>query len=126
MSEVRLAIVGSTVFAQEEALPAGREAADLMREAIDRLRPAVVISGGATGIDAIAHWVAVGVGVEIIEHLPENRRWEPDGYKARNILIAEGCTHLLCIRHHASVTYGSGWTADYAERLGRIVERHTL
>jgi hypothetical protein len=34
--------------------------------------------------------------------------------------MAEACTHLLAIRSMWSSTYGSGWTADQARRLGRI------
>ena len=121
---MRLAIVGSTEFERDE--PARQKAKVLIHESLIEWEPKVVISGGALGIDLLAKIVAEGLGIEVIEHLPKNRRWEPDGYKARDILIAQDCTHMLCIRYHASKTYGSGWTADEAERLGKVVERHVI
>jgi hypothetical protein len=52
---------------------------------------------------------------------PENKRWEPAGYKARNIAIAERCDQMLCIRDPGSSTYGSGWTANYCRTLDKPV-----
>lgn len=85
--------------------------------------PQLVISGGAIGIDSLAENEAVLLNMQTRIHLPENNRWEPNGFKERNTKIAEECTHLLCIRTQQSTTYGSGWTADLAERLGRTVWR---
>jgi len=118
---VRLAIVGSTQFADDE--PAAVKAALLIRKVITREEPDVVISGGAPGIDSLAAMTAAEMGVPVTEHLPQHKRWEPDGFKARNLLIAQDCTHLLAIRHPDSTTYGSGWTADCAERMGKRVRR---
>lgn len=122
--EVRLAIVGSTRFAgdPEAAATARRHIAD----AVAALHPDVVVSGGAKGIDEIAADYARERRIPVVEHLPANRRWAPDGYKDRNLAIAAGCTHLLCIRHERSKTYGSGWTADRAEEMGKHVERLTV
>lgn len=85
-----------------------------------------VISGGADGVDTSAREVAWSLGVPFHEYLPENNRWEPNGFKARNIIIAETCDSLLCIRSQKSKTYGSGWTADRAERLGKRVFRYLV
>jgi len=41
-------------------------------------------------------------------------------------LIAADCTHLLRVAARSSRTYGSGWTADQAQRLGRLVIRERL
>jgi len=122
--EVRLAIVGSTLFADDPdaAVAARRHIAN----AVAALHPDVVVSGGAKGIDSIAADYAREHRIPVVEHLPANRRWAPDGYKDRNAAIAADCTHLLCIRHEHSSTYGSGWTADRAEQLGRHVERLTV
>jgi hypothetical protein len=48
------------------------------------------------------------------------------GYQGRNALIATDCTHLLRVAARSSRTYGSGWTADEAQRLGRLVVRERL
>jgi hypothetical protein len=121
MDGVRLAIVGSTRYADDRR--AAAKALETISRAIAYYDPQVVISGGAKGIDSMAAELARSLGYDVIEHLPEHPRWEPDGYKARNLRIAEGCTHLLCIRHPDSKTYGSGWTADRAEAMGRVVHR---
>ncbi len=55
---------------------------------------------------------------------PKNKRWTPDGYRERNQKIVEACTHLLRItRKYGQATYGSGWAADTAESLGKVVKR---
>lgn len=123
-STVVLAIVGSTQFAQDEKATIAAER--IIDETIQELRPDHIVSGGAIGVDELAVLAADRWGIPITEYKPKHRRWAPDGYKARNQLIAEACTHLLCIRHVNSKTYGSGWTADYAHRLGKPVERRVL
>lgn len=123
-SDVRLAIVGSTKYVNDPMATA--LAREVIEAAITFYDPVVVISGGAVGIDTIAAEVARRDGVEVIEHLPRNPRWKPDGYEERNLLIARDCTHLLCIRHPASTTYGSGWTADQAEAMGKVVHRRSI
>lgn len=120
-SHVVLAIVGSTEFAKDP------EAAHVARRhianAIASLRPERVVSGGAVGIDLMAAEYAKGLGLEVTEYLPKHRRWAPEGFKERNLQIARDCTHLLRISHETSKTYGSGWTADQAEKMGKHVER---
>lgn len=120
----RLAIVGSTAFDRDRK--ATSAALDIISSAIMHLDPEVVISGGAVGIDSVAAELARSMGYDVIEHLPKYRRWKPDGYEARNLRIAQDCTHLLAIRHAASRTYGSGWTADRAGELGKVVYRRTV
>lgn len=121
---VRLAVVGSTQYDKDTA--AAVEARVYIEEAIENLGPSVVISGGAVGIDSLAATIAREHGIQVIEHLPKHRRWAPDGFKDRNLLIAQDCTHLLCIRHPETKTYGSGWTADRAAEMGKRVERHVV
>lgn len=120
---MRLAIVGSTLFANDQ-----NTIDDAMRrvdEVIERYKPDVVISGGADGIDFWAAFSARSRGIEVIEHFPKTNRWN-DGYKPRNLLIATDCDQLVCIRHADSTSYGSGWTADQAEAMGKPVERITI
>ncbi len=117
---MRLAIVGSVKFAHPQAAGLAR---DIILHKLEIYEPELVISGGAVGVDSIARYCAEGMGIEFQEYLPNNPRWEPDGYKDRNAIIATECTHLLALRCHKATTYGSGWTADYAEKLMREVER---
>lgn len=113
---VVLAIVGSTKFTNPNSLV---EAERLIRAAIINLQPTKVVSGGALGIDSLGVKIAKELGIPTEEFLPQNARWEPDGYKDRNLKIAANCTHLLRIVDKTSKTYGSGWTRDQATRLGK-------
>lgn len=122
---MRLAVVGSTNITNKQ-----RGIASVIIDGFFfSYSPDVVISGGAIGIDSLARGRVTAWNrdqewnINFIEFLPENPRWDPEGFKDRNIKIAEDCTHLLCIRTTQSTTYGSGWTADQAERLGKTVWR---
>lgn len=116
---MRLAVVGSVNINQEQL----SFAKAVIQGVLFYYLPQLVISGGAEGIDSLAESEAILLNLETRIHLPKNKRWMPDGYKDRNELIAEDCTHLLCIRTAQSTTYGSGWTADRAEKMGRTVWR---
>lgn len=117
-----LAVVGSTMLDSGEQTDAARK---LIRATL--VYPWLkIVSGGAVGIDSLAEQIAAEEGFDFEKFLPENRRWAPNGYKARNMQIAETCSHLLCIRTSQSKTYGSGWTADYAEKLGKTVHREKI
>lgn len=118
---VVLAIVGSTTFEKDPV--ATRFASLIIWDALNDLRPVGVVSGGADGIDKLGAKLARMQDIEVKEHFPKQRRWAPNGFKERNELIAQDCTQLLAIRHAKSTTYGSGWTADYAESLGKTVDR---
>lgn len=122
---MRLAIVGSRSF---PTVPLWIEAEALIVRNIHIYRQDIeeIISGGAEGVDSLAEKWADYYSIPKLVHLPENRRWAPDGFKDRNIKIAEDCTHLLCIRYEHSKTNGSGWTADYAESIGKVVRRYDL
>lgn len=119
---MKLAIVGSTKFEKD---PAGIEwATDWINHYLDRPFLEAVISGGAIGIDSLAARLARGRGIEVIEFLPKQKRWAPNGFEERNLLIAQNCDELLRLAHHASTTYGSGWTADRTEEMGKPVHRY--
>ncbi len=49
------------------------------------------------------------------------KRWW-DGFKPRNIQIATACERLVRIVSTTTKTYGSGWTRDYADNLGKPTE----
>ncbi len=121
---MKLAVVGSTKFADD---PAGTEwATKVINSVFDSFFNTMdtVISGGARGIDSLAVSIAKDRGFKVMEFLPANSRWEPNSYKDRNLLIAETCDALVRISHHASKTYGSGWTADRAEEMDKLVLRY--
>lgn len=90
--------------------------------------PDLIISGGAAGVDSWAIEVAreLGVPYDFRNYLPENPRWQPRGFKARNLKIARTCTRLLAVRSVTSRTFGSGWTAIMAEELGKSVHVELL
>jgi len=116
---MRLAVVGSTKFHKDER--AKDWAASYIQRVLNKYEPEVVISGGAIGIDQLAATLAAFEDIKVIEHLPFKPEWYY--YKKRNILIAQDCTHLLAVKHYCSTTNGSGWTADYAESIGKTVKR---
>lgn len=125
---MRLAIVGSSRFAHPDAR---RYAVALIDATLARHRPEVILSGGAAGVDSWAAEQAITAGYtetngRLVVHRPAHRRWQPDGYKDRNLKIVADCTHLLAIRCAAARTYGSGWTADRAEEAGRQVARRIV
>lgn len=129
-----LAIVGSQKW------PAGDEfnAKILIATAVTLLEPVLIISGGCkTGVDSWVEqeWMERAAGDAPFvpgfkEYLPGIHQWDPAdgsvGYKKRNMAIAENCDALMCIRSTGSTTYGSGWTADYAEQIGKKVWRFHL
>lgn len=126
---MRLAIVGSQLFHESWKY----NVVDAMiKTFLIHQEPDVVISGGCkTGVDRSAELLGKWYGYSeedgtLIIHRPNNDQWEPNGFKKRNIMIAEDCTHMLCIRDKGSTTYGSGWTANYADNLGRHVWKFEL
>lgn len=124
---MKLAIVGSTNWPDAGGI---RVAKMVICAAITFLEPDGVISGGAWGVDS---WVreemeARNRAVDFSEYLPAVRNWTGlGGFKDRNMKVARFCDQLVCIRSIASKTYGSGWTADFAEKeLGKKVWRITI
>ena len=111
---MRLAIVGNTIL--HDSL----EAFASVEDAIERHGPKLIVSGGAIGVDKMAEHHAQKRDIPFREHLPKTRDWA--GYKARNRKIVEDCDHLVRIFTKRAETYGSGWTADYARKLGKTVE----
>lgn len=118
---MRLAVVGSTNVTHPQLFLASKIIAGFLIE-----KPSLVISGGAVGIDSLSEAMAQKYDIPMSIYYPENNRWDPEGYKERNLKIVEDCTHLLCIRSSQSTTYGSGWTADRAEEMGKTVWRVTV
>jgi len=123
---VILAIVGTRLFGSEKGLVYARLVIEY--EVTDFMHWTGFVTGdpqysNSHGVDALVKQECNYQGRECEVLAPVNRRWEPDGFKARNIAIAEACDELLCIRNPESSSYGSGWTANYAETLGKKVTR---
>ena len=90
-----------------------------------------IVTGDAPGIDQLVWDTCENLEMPCDPLSPRHRRWEPDGFKERNMRVAEACDELLCIRDPESTTYGSGWTADYTGALppaglGKPVTRVTI
>lgn len=105
-----------------------------IRSAFSKFNPLVVVSGACPngGADLWAIDEAKKAGIETLEFPPKFKRWEPDGFKARNIQIAESCDKLVCFVkpgdkycHHCDVSdhfpNGGCWTAKKARELGKEI-----
>ncbi len=114
-SPFKLGIIGTRLVKDKELVKA------IITHYIERYgnNLLTIISGGAEGVDSIAEEVARSFNIPFIAYLPEGNKW--GDYEKRNKQIVEGCDMLLAIRYKESKTYGSGWTRDYAIKLGKKV-----
>lgn len=124
---MKIAIVGSQGKSFNEAQE--RNAIELIELILSSWGPGNVpkvhtlVSGGEpTGVDRWAEDRADWDGWDKEIFHPATRDWE--GFRARNIQVAEAADVLYAIRSNSSKTYGSGWTADYAEGIGKKVHRY--
>jgi hypothetical protein len=94
-----------------------------IRHIFDEHQPRWFVSGGAEGIDTMAEEEADRRGMQDKKtiHLPLQKGWR--WYKARDLLIAQDAECLVRIFSGQARTYGSGWTANEAEKLGARVQR---
>jgi hypothetical protein len=120
-----LAIVGTRYFQYSRSLLYAKL---IIRQEVTSGEWESIVTGDAAGIDQLTDQICAETGVPCKSYIPESRQWEPRGYKARNMLVAEAADAMLCIRDPNSLTYGSGWTANYFNSLGKrdawIVEMH--
>lgn len=131
MSEFKLAIVGSTELTADQRRVATWLIDMIIEDAKAEPGELVIISGGASGIDTLAAESAIEHRLRLVEYRPQVKCWEGKfldgqyffGFRHRNLQIAEECDTLVSIRSINSKTYGSGWTADAAEGLGKVVRR---
>lgn len=118
-----LAIVGTRHFANPKAL---KYAEILITHEVAGGGWTSFVTGDAPGIDTMVKRICDELGRPCQVLAPFNRTWEPEGYKARNIMICQTAHEMLCLRDPESTTYGSGWTADHMETLGKPVTRITI
>lgn len=135
-----LAIVGS------RDLPAYSIESKIKEVLLDH-KPSMVVSGGAKGVDSQARIIALDQGIAFMEFLPQHPAFHapatgeaiesvradgvmevivPGGFQDRNKAVADACQCLVRISSPTTKTYGSGWTADYAESIGKNVERFVV
>jgi hypothetical protein len=122
-----LAKVGTLAIVGSCSLAGNAEATRIIARLFDEYQPTRFVSGGAVGIDTMAREEAKRRGIRCRTFRPDVQRWDPPGaygFKARNIDIAEACDRLVRIVAIGSKTYGSGWTRDYAKRLGKPTEEY--
>jgi hypothetical protein len=119
MREQVLCIVGSVT------LTGNTRALQIIEGVLDRYKPLRVISGCADGIDTMAQQAAERRGIDFTGYPPTTNRWH-DGYKPRNLKMAQDCTRLIRIVDYYSKTYGSGWTRDRAKELGKPTEQFVI
>ena len=115
----KLAIVGSA------SLAGNKEAVRIIRKVLDRWNPELVISGGAVGIDTMAIDIDEELGLDTWVFLPKAKNWI-NGYRPRNLKIANACDALIRIVSSDSKTYGSGWTRDRASEMGKHTEEYVI
>jgi len=88
-----------------------------------------VVSGGAIGVDEMAERVAAALNLPTRIFCPDPKELAKAGnakatwpiYRARNAVLAEHATHLLCVRCPESSTKGAWWTEREARRLRKRV-----
>lgn len=84
------------------------------------------------GVDIWAEEIAKELGLEMKIFAPNVFAWEvkeKNGYKKRNIMIAEECDVLFVFSPsiNGKVVWNGGlWTANYAENLGKKVHRFVI
>ncbi len=88
---MKVAIIGTS---KKMSMSQLRETIDICFEVLQD-HGVELISGGAEGVDGIAEFIAKCLDVKTTVFKPEQSNWE--GYKKRNIQIAQTCDELYCI-----------------------------
>lgn len=122
---MKIAIVGTSKLTDFEKIRASLKITQLLNYGD------ILISGGADGIDSLAHKISVELDMKSEIYYPEIHNWL--GYRKRNIIIAESCDKLYCITsnmksekcYHCNDWHertGGCWTMKYAKGLGKPTE----
>jgi hypothetical protein len=115
-----LAVVGSVEADLDETIT-------VIGKYVKLLKPTLLLSGGAEGVDTHMKVYAVRENIPFFELKPVNRSFHAEcGFKVRNMLVAFNCDKLLRIVSKRSRTYGSGYTRDRAREFGKEVFEETV
>ena len=116
-----LAIVGSVEEAWEGVMRF--VAMGAIEASIAIYKPHLIISGESPkgGVDQWAKASAQRRKIDFKGYPPLGYTWQD--FAERNLQMAKDCDTLVAIRSRTAHTYGSGWTADRAEELGKEVHR---
>ncbi len=134
---MKIAIVGASRLTETEEMDARKNSGLVLNQLIKEygVDDITLISGGAKGVDTEAEDVAKQLGIKTIIHRPLENKWE-NGYKPRNIKIAQECDILYCFPtklktvecYHCKTdeheVTGGCWTMKYAKSLKK--ETHVV
>ncbi len=126
---MKLAIVGSSRLTSSEEKNARESCEILLKQMVRNFgrNELILVSGGASGVDTIAETTAYGLGLKCDIHRPTSENW--DGYKARNLKIAQECDVIYCFPTKVRLTpcyhcgtqdherSGGCWTVKHAKTL---------
>lgn len=123
---MKIAIVGSSHLTENEERTARQFSSMILNNHLKE-GSVILISGGAKGVDTQAEDVAKQLGIECKIFRPAEHNW--DGYKVRNLKIAQECDILYCLPtklkiepcYHCNTTdherSGACWTLKQAKIL---------
>lgn len=123
---MKVAIVGSSHLTENEERMARQYSATILKNYLKE-GSVTLISGGAKGVDTQAEDVAKQLSIECKIFKPAEHNW--DGYKIRNLKIAQECDILYCLPtklkiepcYHYNTTdherSGACWTLKQAKIL---------
>lgn len=95
--------------------------------AIKKFGATTIVSGGAKGVDSHAEQIGNEFGLDIEIYRPTIYVWGGEGgFKERNLQIAQACDALVRIAARGLANYGSGWTRDRAQELGKPCEEFVV
>ena len=89
---MKVAIVGTTAKLTEKEEQVMRQEITIILKKYPL--DAIIISGGAKGVDALSLEIAKKLGFKTQEYSPEKNEWKY--YKKRNLQIANDCDELYC------------------------------
>ena len=125
---MKVAMVGTTANLTEYEQRVMRQEIELVLKKYPL--DAIIISGGAKGVDTLSLEIAKYMGFKTQEYSPEKNEWKY--YKKRNLQIAQDCDELYCFSvsvrkvkcyHHNppqkhEKTAGC-WTLDKAKQMNK-------
>lgn len=94
-------------------------------EILNKNKDTVLVSGHCPfgGVDIWAEDYTYEHKIKSEIYRPTNNRWTPNGYKERNIRIAESCDEIYVFspadENGKPLWNGGIWTANYAQALGK-------